>query len=394
MIDLLLRRFVPGYQDTQDPAVRQGYGTLSGGVGILLNLLLFTGKFLAGLLTASIAITADAFNNLSDAGSSIVTLVGFRLAGQKPDAEHPFGHGRMEYLSGLMISLVILLVGVELAKSSLEKLLHPEAVTFSPLSVVILLAAICVKLWMFWFNRGLSRRIESAALSATATDSLSDAVATTVVLLCTLIDHFFQVNIDGAAGLLVAVFILRAGWQAVKDTLDPLLGKAPDPALVDAVQREVLSHAEIIGTHDMIFHDYGPGRIFLSLHAEVPADCDIMAAHDAVDAVEQELKERYHLHAVIHMDPVATDEASLELRHQVVQMVREIHPDLTIHDFRMTSGPRRTNLIFDLVVPFRFPMEDGPLRALVEQRAKALSPTYHTVVEIDHAYTDSHPARG
>lgn len=387
MIEFLLRHFVKDYQDIHLPQVRQRYGTLSGAVGILLNLLLFAGKFLAGVLTASISVTADAFNNLSDAGSSIVTLVGFRLAGQKADEDHPFGHGRMEYLSGLLVSLVILLVGFELGKSSVEKILHPETISFSWLSVAILAAAICVKLWLFWFNRALSRRIGSAAMAATATDSLSDSVATAVVLLATLVDHFFHVNVDGVAGLLVALFILRAGWGAAKDTLDPLLGKAPDPELVSAVQQDILAHPEIIGIHDMIVHDYGPGRAIMSLHAEVPADCDIMAAHDTIDSVEQEIKEKYGILTVIHMDPIAQDETTLELRERMAQLVREIHPELTIHDFRMTAGPKRTNLIFDVVAPYRFELTDSQLRAAIQEKARILSPNYFTVVEIDHAFT-------
>ena len=387
MIDFFLRRWVSDHQNTQDPAVRQRYGTLSGVVGIVLNLLLFAGKFLAGALTASIAVIADAFNNLSDAGSSIVTLVGFRLAGQKADEDHPFGHGRMEYLSGLLISLVILLVGLELGKSSVEKILHPEEVTFSWLSVGILAAAILVKLWLFWFNRALSRRIGSAAMAATATDSLSDAAATTVVLACTFIDHYLHVNIDGVAGLVVAVFILRAGWGAAKDTLDPLLGQSPDPALVSAIQKDILAHPEIIGIHDMIVHDYGPGRAIMSLHAEVPADCDIMAAHDTIDAVEQEIKNKYHILTVIHMDPISLDESTVQLRQQIAALVREIDPELSIHDFRITAGPKRTNLIFDVVAPYRCPLSDSELRAAIDRKAKELSPTYFTVVEIDHAYT-------
>ena len=393
MIDFLLRRCVKEYQDTQNPLVRQRYGTLSGVVGILLNLVLFAGKFLAGILTASIAITADAFNNLSDAGSSIVTLVGFRLAGQKADEDHPFGHGRIEYLSGLLVSLVILLVGFELAKSSVEKILHPETITFSWLSVGILAAAICVKLWLFWFNRSLGRRINSAAMAATAADSLSDAVATTVVLLCTFIDHYLHLNIDGVAGILVAVFILRAGWEAAKDTLDPLLGKAPDPALVSAIQKDILAHPEIIGIHDMIIHDYGPGRTIMSLHAEVPSDCDIMAVHDTIDGIEMEIRERYHILTVIHMDPIAMDDASVEMRITIAALVRSIHPELTIHDFRMTAGPKRTNLIFDVVVPYQFPLSDRELLSVIEQKVKELSPSYFSVVEIDHSFTSRHEER-
>lgn len=387
MLKLLSRIFIKDGENVTDAGVRRAYGTLCSVYGIFLNILLFAGKYFAGLISGSVAIVADAFNNLSDAGSSIVTLVGFRLAGQKADEDHPFGHGRMEYLSGLLVSLVILLVGFELAKSSVEKIIHPEAVNFSWLSVGILLAAICVKLWLFWFNRSLSKRIDSAAMAATATDSLSDTVATTVVLLCSFIDHFFHLNIDGVAGILVALFILRAGWESAKDTLDPLLGQAPDPALVSAIQKDILSHPEIVGIHDMIVHDYGPGRTFMSLHAEVPSDCDIMAVHDTIDGIEQEIREKYNILTVIHMDPIALDEATTEMRIKIARLVQEIDSDLTIHDFRMTDGPKRTNLIFDVVVPYHFKLSDSELRSLIDQRAKALSPTYYTVIEIDHAYT-------
>ena len=390
MIDFFLRRWVKDYQDTQAPAVRQRYGTLSGVVGIVLNLLLFAGKFLAGALTASIAVIADAFNNLSDAGSSIVTLVGFRLAGQKADEDHPFGHGRMEYLSGLLISLVILLVGLELGKSSVEKILHPEEVTFSWLSVGILAAAILVKLWLFWFNRALSRRIGSTAMAATATDSLSDAAATAVVLICTFIDHYLHVNIDGVAGLVVAVFILRAGWGAAKDTLDPLLGQSPDPTLVQSIEKAVLSHDIVTGIHDLIIHDYGPGRSMLSLHAEVPMDADVLAVHDVIDDIERELKEKFHIEAVIHMDPIATkDPLTNELKAKVADLVRGIDPAMTIHDFRMTQGPHHQNLIFDVVVPHRCPLTDEEVKARIAALVADLEGgPYFTVVSIDRAYTE------
>ena len=277
----LVRLFIKDCDNVTDPAVRERYGILSGAVGIVLNLLLSAGKLFAGLMTGSISITADAFNNLSDAGSSVVTLVGFKLAGQKADDGHPFGHGRMEYLAGLLVSLMILLVGVELGRSSIGKILHPEAVDFSLVSTGILAASILVKLWMGQFNRGLGRKIGSAAMAATAADSLSDAVATAAVLAGTLVNRFAHVNIDGWVGLAVAVFILRSGWGAAKDTINPLLGESPDPELVKQLRDLVLSHPQVVGMHDLIIHDYGPGRRLCSFHAEVPQDADILDAHDA-----------------------------------------------------------------------------------------------------------------
>ncbi|MEG0765412.1 MAG: cation diffusion facilitator family transporter, partial [Pseudoflavonifractor sp.] len=276
MIDFLIHHFVKNYEDAQDPTVRQRYGALSGIIGIFLNLMVSLGKFFGGLVTGSIAITADAFNNLSDAGSSLVTVVGFHMAGKRADDDHPFGHGRIEYLTGLAVAVAILVVGLELGKSSILKILHPEAVSFSLAAVMILCVSIFVKLWMCYFNRGLAKRIGSAAMAATAADSLSDVVTTSAVLLGTLVAHFFHVNIDGWVGIVVAAFILKSGWGAAKDTLNPLLGQSPDPALVRGIQETVLSHKEIQGLHDLIIHDYGPGRSMMSLHAEVPMNADIM----------------------------------------------------------------------------------------------------------------------
>lgn len=388
MINLLVKTFVKDCGNVQDPQVRQRYGTLSGAVGIFLNLLLSAGKMIAGVLTGSIAITADAFNNLTDAGSSVVTLVGFRMAGKQADGDHPFGHGRIEYLSGLAVSVVILLVGLELAKSSVEKIIHPEPVEFSWLSAGILAAAICVKLWMSYFNRSLSRRIGSAAMAATATDSLSDAVATSAVLLSSLIGRFTGVNIDAWAGILVAIFILRAGWGAAKDTLNPLLGQSPDPELVREIERTVLAHPQVVGIHDMIIHDYGPGRSMMSLHAEVPAGADIMAVHDEIDAIERELKAKYRIDASIHMDPIVTgDETVSRARQMVAGLVREVDPAMTIHDFRMTSGPRHRNLIFDVVVPYSVRQSDEAVRREIERKIRAADPNSFAVIQVDRAYT-------
>ena len=388
MINLLVKTFVKDCGNVQDPQVRQRYGTLSGAVGIFLNLLLSAGKMIAGVLTGSIAITADAFNNLTDAGSSVVTLVGCGGAGKQADNDHPFGHGRIEYLSGLAVSVVILLVGLELAKSSVEKIIHPEPVEFSWLSAGILSAAICVKLWMSYFNRSLSRRIGSAAMAATATDSLSDAAATSAVLLSSLIGRFTGVNIDAWAGILVAIFILRAGWGAAKDTLNPLLGQSPDPELVRDIERTVLAHPQVVGIHDMIIHDYGPGRSMMSLHAEVPAGADIMAVHDEIDAIERELKAKYRIDASIHMDPIVTgDETISRARQMVAGLVREVDPAMTIHDFRMTSGPRHRNLIFDVVVPYSVRQSDEAVRREIERKIRAADPNSFAVIQVDRAYT-------
>ena len=300
-------RFCMGGGDPHAPETRRRCGVMSGSIGIGLNLLLFLGKLLAGIVTASIAVTADAFNNLSDAASSVVTLVGFRLASQEADEEHPFGHGRMEYLAGLVVALLILLVGAELAQSSFQKILHPEPVAFDLLPAVILAASVAVKLWMYFFNRGLSRRIQSAALAATAADSLSDAAATSILLLGLVASHFLSLPLDGWLGMGVALFILRTGWEAAKDTVDPLLGRPMDPELAADIDRIVLGHEYILGIHDLVYHDYGPGRAMMSLHAEVPANADLLEVHDVIDHIERELKAKHHIETCIHMDPVVRD---------------------------------------------------------------------------------------
>ena len=387
MTDFLVRHFVRDYQQVQDPAVRERYGVLSGGVGIFLNLLLSLGKFFAGVVTGSIAVTADAFNNLSDAGSSVVTLVGFKLAGQKADDGHPFGHGRIEYLAGLLVSLLILMVGVELGKTSIEKIVQPEEVAFSILSVGILVCSILIKLWMSLFNRKLGKRIHSAAMQATATDSLSDVVATSAVLAGTLIGHFAHVSIDGWIGVVVAVFILRAGWGAAKDTLNPLLGTAPDPELVKAIQQLVLSHEQVVGMHDLVIHDYGPGRRMCSFHAEVPEGDDIMEAHDAIDHIEREIQEKFGIETTAHMDPIATGDSEVaRLRDQMRDLVREIDPDMSIHDFRLTRGPRHSNLIFDVVVPHRCRLSDEEIRRRITEAAEQVVPGCYVVLQLDRSY--------
>ncbi len=375
-------------RDPQSPEGRQRCGAWSGGIGIALNLALFLGKLMAGIITASIAVTADAFNNLSDAASSVVTLVGFRLASQEADEEHPFGHGRMEYLAGLVVAMLILLVGVELAQSSVQKIFHPEPVVFSVLSAAILAVSVAVKLWMFWFNRGLSRRIQSAALAATAADSLSDAAGTGILLLGLLAGRFFSLPLDGWLGLAVALFILRTGWGAAKDTVDPLLGRPMDRELAADIDRIVLGHDYILGIHDLVYHDYGPGRAMMSLHAEVPADGNFLELHDIIDHIERELKARHHVETCIHMDPVMRDERTEALRMQLTAIAKGIDPSLTIHDFRITAGPIHTNVLFDVVVPYGFRLSDGQVRASLSQGIKGLSDRYFPVIQVDHSYVE------
>ena len=389
MTELLLRRFVRGCEDVKDPEVRERYGTLSGIVGIVLNLLISLSKFVAGVLTGAVSVTADAFNNLSDAASSVVTLVGFRLAGQKADDDHPYGHGRMEYLAGLAVSVAILLVGFELAKGAVDKILHPEEVSFSWLSVGILCLSILVKLWMYFFNRDLSRRIDSAAMAATAADSLSDCVATLAVLAGLLVAHFVHVSIDGWVGILVAAFVLRAGWEATRETIDPLLGQAPDPELVKNIQDTVLSHPEILGVHDMMVHDYGPGHVMATLHAEVSLDGDMAETHDVIDDVEREIMAKYRVLTTIHMDPIANNDERVNARKaQMLAIAQSVDPGITLHDFRMTEGSTHTNLIFDLVVPRSCPLSDEEVRKEVARRAKELDPTFFTVIQIDHPFVN------
>ena len=386
MTDWLVKTFIKAPDAAES---RQKYGILSGLVGIALNLLLSCGKFLAGLWTGSIAITADAFNNLSDAGSSVVTLAGFHLAAKQADEDHPFGHGRIEYLSGLVVAVAILLVGLELGKSAIEKIIAPEDVVFSWASIGVLAASILVKLWMYFFNRRLSRRIDSAAMMATATDSLSDVAATSAVLLGTLVGHFSGWHIDGFVGVVVAAFILKAGWGAAKDTLDPLLGQSPDPALVHGILETVLAHPLIAGVHDLVVHDYGPGRCMISLHAEVPMTANVLEVHDEIDNIEKELHRKFRVEAVIHMDPIATDDPVVaDLRIRMAALVKEIDPAMTIHDFRMTQGPDHQNLIFDAVVPHGCTLSDEEIRTAIARQARTIGERYFTVVSLDRAYTE------
>lgn len=384
MIQLLARVFIKNQEDVENPKVRQAYGVLCGTVGIVLNMLLFAGKWLAGFLSGSIAITADAFNNLSDAGSSVLTLIGFHLSGQKPDQKHPFGHGRMEYISGLFVSVAILIMAVELIQSSVHKLIHPEAIEGSPLILAILMVSVCVKVYMAYYNKKIGKKINSAAMAATAADSMSDTIATSAVLFSTVISMAAGVNLDGWCGLLVGVFILYSGVQALKDTVDPLLGQAPDKALVEQIQSLVTSYPVVQGIHDMMIHDYGPGRRIVSLHAEVDAKGDILKIHDEIDNIERKLRETLNCHATIHMDPVEVDNEEVrKLRLQTAKLIAGMELNLSIHDFRVVKGETHTNLIFDVVVPFECPLKDSEVIEKIEEGIQQYPGNYYAVIQID-----------
>ncbi len=366
---------------------RRVYGTLGAVVGIFLNICLFTGKYLAGFLSGSIAIMADAFNNLSDAGSSFISLIGFVFSGKKPDLDHPFGHGRIEYLAGLGVSFLILLMGVELAKNSVQKILHPVSVQISTLSIAVLSASILVKLYMAYYNHAIGKKIRSATMAATATDSLSDAAATTVVLLAMLFLAVTGINIDGYCGILVAVFILAAGIGAAKETVSPLLGQAPNPEFVKEIKELVMQHEEVLGIHDMAVHDYGPGRVMVSLHAEVSGDGNIYELHDLIDRIERELKEKLHCETVIHMDPIDVgNEKTVEMKEEMVKLVKAIDERLTIHDFRMVTGTTHHNMIFDVVIPADFKLSQEELKDIIQKKVWEKWPDYYVVIDVDTAY--------
>ncbi len=387
MITLLSGIFIKNREHLEDSGVRRAYGMLCSIVGIGLNVLLFAGKYLAGVISGSIAITADAFNNLSDAGSSFITLVGFKFSGMKADADHPFGHGRIEYISGFGVAMVIILMGFELFKSSVEKILNPEPVETGWLSVAILLASIGIKGYMSFYNRTIGKKIDSEAMKATAMDSLSDSVATTAVLISMLVSRVIGVPIDGWCGCLVACFVLYAGYGAARDTLNPLLGEPPSGEFVEEIKKTVMAHPEILGIHDLVVHDYGPGRRMISLHGEVAGDSDIFEIHDVIDRIEKELNQKLGCEAVIHMDPIENNNQKVsETRELLTEKIRTRYPEVTIHDFRMVQGPTHTNLIFDAVVPFGFEKTNEEVRAGIEKLVSETWENYFAVVHVEQSY--------
>ena len=388
MISILAKIFIRDNDVTKNE-VRSKYGMLCGILGIVLNMLLCGAKLFISFITGSVAITADAFNNLGDAGSSVITLIGFKMASQKPDKSHPFGHGRMEYLSGLVVSMLIVLMGFELGKTSFSNIIDAKNPTFSYVSIAVLLISVLVKLYIFFYNRTIGKKIHSQAMLATATDSISDCVSTTTVLICTVLSKFINFNFDGWCGLLVSLFILISGIRAAKETIDPLLGSPADSDFVRKINDIVLSYSEISGIHDLIVHNYGPGRVMLSLHAEVSQSIDILLAHDIIDNVEKRLCDELNCSAVIHLDPIATDDVLvIETRQKVAELARAIDPKITVHDFRMVIGDTHTNLIFDMAVPYSLSKSDDDIKAEMERLVKIINEEYFTVINIDKEFTE------
>lgn len=384
MTDLLLRLFVKNCRNTKDPAVRAAVGRLAGVTGILCNCLLFLAKFLTGWVLGAVSIMADAVNNLSDAASSVVTLLGFRLARRPADRDHPYGHARYEYLSGLVVAALILLIGAELVRSSVGKILHPEPIDVSWVTVAVLAASVAVKLWMAAFFRTLGRRIRSTTLLATAVDSRNDVAATSAVLLGCLVTRWWGLNVDGYVGLAVAVFILYSGVKMAGETVSPLLGKQADPELVEKLSALVLGHEKILGIHDLLVHDYGPGQCFASLHAELSAREDPLVCHDIIDDIEEDALRELNVHLVIHYDPVVTGDAEWDGMRQTMERILEnIDPRLSMHDFRMVRGARQTKLVFDLAVPYSMEQEYDRLQAAIDGALQAEGKQYAAVIRFE-----------
>lgn len=393
MTSFLIRLFIRRREDVQDACVRLSYGNLAGITGIVCNVLLCAIKFFTGLFTGSISITADAVNNLSDASSGVITLLGFKLAGKPADPEHPYGHARMEYLAGLVVSFVILLIGVQLAGESVQKILHPAAATFGIVPAVMLVFSILVKLWMAGFYRNIGKKIDSTTLLAASADSRNDVISTGAVLLALLISAWTDLDLDGWMGMAVALFILYSGIGLIKDTLDPLLGRAPSEDLTQRVEEKILSYEGILGTHDLMVHDYGPGQCFASVHVEMSAEMNVMRSHDIIDTIERDFHEQDHIHLIIHYDPIETgSEAVGTMRQWVTERVHAVSPLLSIHDFRMVKGELHTNLIFDVSAPSSYESTDAEIKQQIQRSVQenANGETYYCVITVDRSYAPYH----
>ena len=393
MTSFLIRLFIRRREDVQDACVRLSYGNLAGITGIVCNVLLCAIKFFTGLFTGSISITADAVNNLSDASSGVITLLGFKLAGKPADPEHPYGHARMEYLAGLVVSFVILLIGVQLAGESVQKILHPAAATFGIVPAVMLVFSILVKLWMAGFYRSIGKKIDSTTLLAASADSRNDVISTGAVLLALLISAWTDLDLDGWMGMAVALFILYSGIGLIKDTLDPLLGRAPSKELTRRVEEKILSYEGILGTHDLMVHDYGPGQCFASVHVEMSAEMNVMRSHDIIDTIVRDFHEQDHIHLIIHYDPIETgSEAVGTMRQWVTERVHAVSPLLSIHDFRMVKGELHTNLIFDVAAPSSYESTDAEIKQQIQRSVQenANGETYYCVITVDRSYAPYH----
>ncbi len=387
MVTLLAKIFIKDREDVASQRVRTAYGFLCGIVGIIFNVFLFAIKLFAGLLSGSVSVTADAFNNLSDAGSSVVTLLGFKMSNRQADEDHPFGHGRMEYISALIVSIIIVTVGFELFKESVSKIFSPSDIEANAVAIVIIIASIFVKFYMAFYNNSIGKKINSNAMKATATDSFSDCIATGATLAAILVSKYTSLNIDGYCGVVVSVMILIAGFNSAKDTIAPLLGQMPSKEFVSDIEKTVMAHEGVKGIHDLVVHDYGPGRVMMSLHAEVSASEDVFKMHDMIDNIEVELCKKFNCEAVIHMDPIDDkNELVFDLRQKVSKIVKEMDDRMSIHDFRMVPGPTHTNLIFDIVIPFDCKMKNNDVLSQVKKEILKINQTYFAVIKIDKMY--------
>ena len=387
MTNLLLKVFVKDYINTENPHVRAAYGKLCGVVGLVCNIILFIAKVLIGTLSGSVSITADAFNNLSDASSSIISLLGFKLSEKPADAEHPYGHGRYEYLSALSVAVLIILIGFELLKTSIGKIINPSSVSFSWVLVVVLSLSVIMKLWMMVFNKNLGNKIKSDTLIATAQDSRNDVISTLAVLCAAVISAFTKLNLDGWIGMAVAIFILISGFGLIKSTLDPMLGKAPDPEFVQKIRDRIMTYEGVLGVHDLMIHDYGPCRQFASVHVEMAAEEDVLKSHDVIDNIEFDFLKDMGLHMIVHYDPIITkNELVSNMRYEIQEIVKTIHSSLSIHDLRVVPGISHTNLVFDCLADFHLQMTDFELKSAISNAVKAIHPEYNCVITIDKNY--------
>lgn len=388
MTDILVKAFIKDYKNITNPEVRMKYGILGGCVGIALNIILCLMKFFVGSVTGSIAITADAVNNLSDAGSSAVTVFGFKMAGKPADREHPFGHGRIEYITAMIVSFIILFMGIELAIQSVNKIRSPKDVKFSLIGAIIIAVSILGKLWLALFNKKLGKRIDSPAMTAVVADSLSDIAATSVTLLALILSKFFpSLHIDGWLGILVACFVLKAGVDIFRDTLSSLIGKPPSKELVEELKNKILSYDHVSGIHDLIMHNYGPDSFFATVHVEIPSDIDVMVGHDIIDHIENDIKKEMGIELTIHYDPLAVNnERVTELREMTEKIVKNLNPELSIHDFRVVDGSTITNLIFDVVIPYGFSQTPNEIIRDISLKISEVNSSYFAVIKAEHSF--------
>ena len=386
MTNFLIKLFIKD-KDVKNPKVRTKYGTLSSLTGIVVNFILSITKVIIGIISNSMSIISDGLNNITDAGSSVITMIGFKMSQKKVDDDHPWGHGRMEYISAFIVDMLIVLVGIELFKSSIDKIINPVMPDISVITITILVIAIMAKLWLFFFYKKIAKAINSEAIKGNAYDSISDVVSTLVVLVSALVAKFANISIDGYVSILVSIFILFTGFKALKETVDILLGSKPDPELVKGIEEFTKKYDMIVGIHDMMVHDYGPGRKIVSFHAEVPANSDICMAHDVIDQMEQDIYEEFNCITTIHMDPIEVDDEEINKMREITEkIVKGINEKYSIHDFRMTNGGGRINLIFDLAIPREEKVESDKLKVQVQQKIHSENPKYYAVPKVEYSY--------